>query len=471
MPWNPHHQHMMGEAARLVRSGRLAEATRAIQQALGRGAPAAAAASTATAGAAAPQGVPMPAPSAGPERPAQAAAPAGPRFRTGMPWRTGGAPQDVEDAVVIDRSGSTPAGSEGCAPERGPALHRGRDQGLQARAAAAPADPEARAAASPAPQRSAAAAHAPRAEAPGSFTRVAFAPSGAPQPLPQHHHYHLYVPPGASAGAPMPLVLMLHGCTQNPVDFAAGTGMNTAAAPAHALVLYPEQPHSANPNGCWNWFRPEDQRRGRGEPALLVAMVRDVMARHCVDPRRVYVAGLSAGGAMAALLAREYPDVFAAVGVHSGLRAGAAHNVMGALSAMKTGAKPDLRGTPVAAPDQAATPVIVFHGDADSTVSARNGEQVVEAAVGAVPGGAAAVHAASQQGRSASGQRYTRTVHRHTATGDAGPVIAEHWLLHGAGHAWAGGHAQGSHTDPRGVDATGEMLRFFLQHPRNLSAG
>lgn len=417
MQWNPPLKQMMGEATDLVRSGRLAAATRAIQQALG-GNPPAAAAST---------GAGMPRAFADTPPAAQHVTSCGPRFRASTPWRKAGA-QDVEDAVVVER-GPGASGSQG--------------------------------------------ASAPYAEAPGSFTRVVFAPPRAPHPP---HHYHLYVPPNASAGTPMPLVLMLHGCTQNPADFATGTGMNAAAASANALVVYPEQPHSANPNGCWNWFRPEDQRRGRGEPALLVAMVRDVMARHPVDARRVYVAGLSAGGAMAALLAREYPDLFAAAGVHSGLRAGAAHDVMGALSAMKTGAKPHPRGTPVAAPGQRVTPVIVFHGDADPTVSARNGEQVVQAAVAAVPGGAAALQTTSEQGVSATGQHYTRTVHRSPAhAGDAAataavPVVAEHWVLHGAGHAWAGGDARGSHTDPRGVRATEEMLRFFLDHPHSSGA-
>ena len=273
----------------------------------------------------------------------------------------------------------------------------------------------------------------------------------------------------------MPLVLMLHGCTQNPEDFATGTGMNAAAGPVKALVLYPEQPHSANPNGCWNWFRPGDQHRDSGEPALLVAMVQDVIARHAVDAQRVYVAGLSAGGAMAALLGREYPDVFAAVGVHSGLQAGAAHNVMGALSAMKNGAKPGAAAHAADARALSPPPTIVFHGDADPTVHAHNGEQLIQAtlsALAAAPGGAPAPVKAVQQGQSASGQGYTRTV--YSLAGGAAtdsklprPAVAEHWVLHGAGHAWAGGNAGGSHTDPRGVDATQEMLRFFLEHPRD----
>ena len=263
---------------------------------------------------------------------------------------------------------------------------------------------------------------------------MAFAHPGAPQ-----HHYCLYVPPRANADTPMPLVLMLHGCTQNPLDFATGTGMNEAAASARALVLYPAQPSQANPKGCWNWFRPTDQQRDTGEPAVLMGMVRDVMALHPVDPRRVYVAGLSAGGAMAALLGREYPDVFAAEGVHSGLQAEAAHNVMGALSAMRNGAKPSpaayagarQSNTPALPP----RPIIVFHGDADSTVHARNGEQLI--------GDARHAQQQKQTDLSPGGKGYTRTVYYSTAD-TAGPsahpsaktAVAEHWVLHDAGHAW-----------------------------------
>ena len=303
----------------------------------------------------------------------------------------------------------------------------------------------------------------PPAEPPGSFTRVAFTQPGAHHP--QAHHYHLYVPPTAPAGGTRPLLVMLHGCTQNPADFAAGTGMNEAAARANVLVLYPEQSHHANRHACWNWFRPEDQRRDRGEPGLLMAMVQDVMARHRVDAGRIYVAGLSAGGAMAALLAREYPDVFAAAGVHSGLPAGAAHNMMTALSAMKHGAQPHARTQPVASPGQRVVPVIVFHGDADEAVHARNGDQVVAATLGSLVGGAAVLDQVVEQGASPAGQLYTRTVYRRALI-SGGRTVAEHWLLRGGGHAWSGGSAQGSYTDPSGVSATDEMLRFFLSHRR-----
>lgn len=418
MDWNLNLKRLMGEATQLVRSGQLADATRAIQQTLGAAVARHSNEPTpASAGA-----TPLPAPSpAGDEAPR---------------WRSAAAAQEVEDAVVIDRSVPTP-----------------------------PA--EAQPSTTPRPT-----SNHPKAEPPGSFTRVVFTHADARR---HPHHYHLYVPPGATAGTPMPLVLMLHGCTQNPVDFATGTGMNDAAAPANALVLYPEQPHSANPNGCWNWFRPGDQHRGSGEPALLVAMLKDVMARHPVDAQRVYVAGLSAGGAMAALLGREYPELFAAVGVHSGLQAGAAHNVMGALSAMKNGAKPGAAIHPTGdAPALPPPPIIVFHGDADTTVHAHNGEQLVQATLSALasaPGGGQTTVETVHKGQSASGQGYTRKVYAlagSTPAADAPPrpTVAEHWLLHGAGHAWAGGHAGGSHTDPRGVSATQEMLRFFMSHPR-----
>lgn len=293
----------------------------------------------------------------------------------------------------------------------------------------------------------------PTAEAPGQFQRVAF------QHEAQDHSYWLYVPESAAAATGRPLVLMLHGCTQDAQDFARGTRMNEAAEGAGALVLYPTQDHSANANGCWNWFRPKDQQAGSGEPALLLAMVRAVMASHPVDAQRVYVAGLSAGGAMAAVLAEQYPDVFAAAGVHSGLAPGAAHNMMGALSAMNSGAK----GWAATSSEQGARPVplIVLHGDADATVHPRNGEQLLE--------GAAAALASSVQsqdtGSSPDGQQYTRTVLQDT-TGAAPVVQAEHWLLHGAGHAWSGGDARGSHTSGAGVNASAEMLRFFMAHPR-----
>ena len=259
--------------------------------------------------------------------------------------------------------------------------------------------------------------------------------------------YKLYIPPAAADGQPLPLVVMLHGCTQNPDDFAAGTGMNEAARQRGFFVLYPAQTQRANASGCWNWFKHNHQKRGRGEPALLAGMTREVMARYPIDPQRVYVAGLSAGGAMAAILGDAYPDLFAAVGVHSGLPSGAASSMPEALGAMKTGAARRARTT-------ASPPTIVFHGDADAVVHPANGEQAVVASAGAA-------RPEHQRARSRNGREYTRRLYKAAD----GRVVAEHWAVHGAGHAWSGGNAKGSYTDAQGPDATDEMLRFFLENP------
>jgi poly(hydroxyalkanoate) depolymerase family esterase len=259
----------------------------------------------------------------------------------------------------------------------------------------------------------------------------------------QGRAFRLYIPPQAGE-RPLPLIVMLHGCTQDPDDFAAGTRMNEAAQLQGCFVLYPAQSRSANPQGCWNWFKHSHQARGRGEPALLAAMTREIMSQHSVDPARIYVAGLSAGGAMAAILGDAYPDLFAAVGVHSGLATGSAKDLPSALAAMRQGA-------PAARASASRRPTIVFHGDADTTVHPENGEHVLSASAGPVP----PAEADTQRG-----SNYTRTLHRDAQ----GRVMAEHWCVHGVGHAWSGGSKHGSYTDPQGPDATHEMLRFFLEH-------
>ena len=278
--------------------------------------------------------------------------------------------------------------------------------------------------------------------------------------------YKLYVPTGltGAAGQQRPLVVMLHGCTQNPDDFAVGTGMNERARAQGFCVLYPEQSPDANPQRCWNWFKHNHQRRGSGEPALIASMTQAIMKEHNIDPRRVFIAGLSAGGAMAAIVADAYPEIFAAVGVHSGLPNGAASNVAEALALMNSGQSGhngNIRNGKVSTqPPQSPhrlVPTIVFHGDQDRTVHPRNGEQVIASALGS----AAAASPRVAQGVSAHGRRYTNSTHHD----DTGKVLTEHWLVHGAGHAWSGGHAKGSYTDATGPDATVEMLRFFFVHP------
>lgn len=278
--------------------------------------------------------------------------------------------------------------------------------------------------------------------------------------------FKLYSPPGPP-DQPLPLVVMLHGCKQDPDDFASGTGMNERARDQGFHVLYPAQSQAANPLRCWNWFKHNHQQRGRGEPALIAGMTHLVMREHAIDPSRVYVAGLSAGGAMAAIVASLYPDLFAAVGVHSGLAAGAADNVMQALDVMKNGSR---TGVVPAQTGRPPVPTIVFHGDQDATVHPSNGEQVISSVVDEAAGAepslvAAATRPEVEQGTSSQGQKYTLSRYRDRS----GDVIAEHWVVHGAGHAWSGGDPAGSYTDAGGPDATGAMLEFFFAHPAKRS--
>lgn len=259
--------------------------------------------------------------------------------------------------------------------------------------------------------------------------------------------YKLYVPSTyKEGGAPVPLVVMLHGCTQDPDDFAAGTRMNTVAEETGCLVAYPCQSMQANTSKCWNWFSAADQQRDRGEPAIIAGIARQVMADHNVDAARVSIAGLSAGGAMAVAVGALYPELFHAVGVHSGLPVGSASDLPSALQAMQQGAKAG--GQPVSSP-----PLIVFHGDKDHTVHPKNGTDVLRHGLAGHEAGAPEIERAKASG----GRKYTRSLHR----GADGRVLAEHWELHGGGHAWAGGSASGSYTDPTGPDASREMVRFF----------
>ena len=270
--------------------------------------------------------------------------------------------------------------------------------------------------------------------------------------------YKLYVPARTSQ-EPMPLVVMLHGCTQSPDDFAAGTRMNEMAERYGFLVAYPEQAVNANGSKCWNWYRAQDQSRDTGEPSLIAGITRDIVRTWPVDTKRVFVAGLSAGGAMAVILGRAYPDMYAALGVHSGLPYGVAHDVPSAFTAMKTNPENSLFvPTPTTG---LLVPTIVFHGDCDATVNAGNGEHVVAQTLAQAQqgqGGEPTLQATEYAGRASGGRRYTRTVYRDKA----GRPLVEQWLVHGAGHAWAGGSDFGSYTDPAGPDATEAMIHFFL---------
>ncbi len=265
--------------------------------------------------------------------------------------------------------------------------------------------------------------------------------------------FKLYIPSGYRGDA-VPLLVMLHGCTQSPDDFAAGTRMNLVAEEHTCLVAYPAQAASANASKCWNWFSPGDQLRGQGEPSLIAGITRQVMRDYAVDPERVYVAGLSAGAAAAAVMGATYPDLFAAIGVHSGLACGAASDLPSAFVAMNQGGAPGLGS----AASRSSVPTIVFHGDQDSTVHPRNGDHVIAQSTMA----ATRLHTTVQRGRVPGGHAYSRTLHDDAC----GRTMVEQWVIHGAGHAWSGGSPAGSYTDACGPDATREMLRFFLGHRR-----
>jgi poly(hydroxyalkanoate) depolymerase family esterase len=269
--------------------------------------------------------------------------------------------------------------------------------------------------------------------------------------------YKLYIP-SRYQGQALPLIVMLHGCTQSPDDFAAGTRMNLIAEEQTCLVVYPAQPNDANPAKCWNWFRPTDQRRGQGEPSLIAGITRQVMREYLVDRQRVYIGGLSAGAAAAAIMGATYPDLYAAIGIHSGLACGAANDLPSAFVAMRQGDLADVLEAGHALPvleNGQAVPTIVFHGDRDTTVHPRNADHVIARSM-RITNSRKTVH----RGRVPGGHAYTRTIHADPS----GRAVFEHWEIHGAAHAWSGGSPAGSFTDPRGPNATREMLRFFLEH-------
>ena len=280
-----------------------------------------------------------------------------------------------------------------------------------------------------------------------SFTKHQFVFDGDTYP------YRLYVPSATDTSDKklMPVVVLLHGCKQDALDFSNGTAMNALAEEHQVMVLYPEQITSANAMRCWNWFEPGHQQADRGEPGMIAALTQKTLYQHGGDPQRVYIAGLSAGGAMAAVMAGLHPELFAAVGVHSGLAAGAARDVMSAFAAMRSGAK---------GRSHSALPTIIFHGTADKTVHPDNSDHITDAALaGLTASGLKLVK--TQTTRAHSGDQIVGCVVYSTAEGK--PYI-ENWRIGDGAHAWSGGDAAGSYTDPDGPSASAAMLNFFLQH-------
>ncbi|HWO96935.1 MAG TPA: PHB depolymerase family esterase [Bacillus sp. (in: firmicutes)] len=284
--------------------------------------------------------------------------------------------------------------------------------------------------------------------------------------------YKWYVPSGYDPSCPVPLVVMLHGCTQNADDFAAGTRMNELAEEKTFIVLYPEQSFTENYNKCWNWFRPANQQRGKGEPAIIAGMVEKMRNHYAIDGNRIFAAGLSAGGAMSVILGVTYPDLFAAIAVCAGLEYKAARHVMGAYTAMAKGGPSPIQQGKKAYEEMgnhaAVIPVIIFHGDHDETVALKNADQLItqwsvtndlaqdgrltgwlddqadDRTIGHVPGG--------------------REYEHYKYENDDGKVIMEKYIVTGMGHAWPGGSPEGSYTDPDGPDASRIIWEFFMRH-------
>jgi poly(hydroxyalkanoate) depolymerase family esterase len=259
--------------------------------------------------------------------------------------------------------------------------------------------------------------------------------------------YDVYLPDAYDGTAALPVIVMLHGCTQDAADIARGTRLNTAADDRRVLIVYPEQPATAHPRTCWTWYDEAHQSRDRGEPSLIAGITRAVMSKYRVDSSRVYIAGISAGGAMAAIVAAEYPELYAAIGVHSGVPVGAARSVTEALGVMQRGPA-DADALPAMSVKATA---FIAHGADDAIVSPRNGELLARqwaAALGAT---------VESKGQGPDGVE----VHRFSRDGT---VAVEWWSIGGVGHAWSGGSADGTFTAPAGPSVTNALVTFLLGH-------
>ena len=286
--------------------------------------------------------------------------------------------------------------------------------------------------------------------------------------------YFVYTPDNYRSGTMVPLLVMLHGCTQTAADFAKGTAMNELAEHHSFIVLYPQQTRVYNLGRCWNWYSPKNQERGKGEPASIAGIIQTVMSTTdlwTIDPQRVYVAGISAGGAMAVILGATYPDLIAAIGVHSGMEYQAASNVISGLQTMRHGGPNPAQQGELAYRAMGAfsrpVPAIVFHGTDDKVAAPINGDQVVEQWMRTDALASGETYVASldkphtvMPGRATNGYPY-RVSSWKVPNGDE---IQAYWKVAGMGHAWSGGDPRGSYTDPLGPSASLAMYQFFMAH-------
>lgn len=285
----------------------------------------------------------------------------------------------------------------------------------------------------------------------------------------EHLEYRLFVPGSYDGRARMPLVVMLHGCTQSAEDFARGTRMQDLAERSGFLVVFPEQRSDAHPQRCWNWYDPAHQSRGAGEPALIAGMTRQIVGGYAVDPDRVYIAGISAGGAMSVNVAVAYPELFAAIGVHSGIGFAAARSMHEALRVMREGPQGSGQGVEALLGSLGShsrlIPLFAVHGAADPVVNVVNTDALVAqwALVMSRLAGASGPPRIHQQHGEAGGRAFTRMSLR---LGPDEPTVVEQWTIQGLGHAWSGGNPGGSYTDAAGPDVSREMVRFFLREDR-----
>ncbi|MGB8955928.1 MAG: PHB depolymerase family esterase [Tumebacillaceae bacterium] len=310
----------------------------------------------------------------------------------------------------------------------------------------------------------------------GKWEQFSYSGTGGSRP------YFVYTPAGYTVGTTVPVVVMLHGCTQTPADFAAGTGMNELADANNFIVVYPQQTSSYNQNQCWNWFEAAHQARGAGEPAIIAGIVKQVQAntsKWSVDSNRVYVTGLSAGAGMSVIMGATYPDVFAAIGVDAGLEYKAATTMNDAFTVMRQG------GPNPVAQGQAAynamgssarvMPTIVFQGTGDYTVYPINGDQVIQQWMETnrlASGGAynANFNAPSVKSTGKVNTSQGRSYTTYQWKDNNGNLIEEYWKVDGMSHAWSGGSTSGSYTDPNGPNATQAMYSFFMNHPMGPTA-